>query len=557
MKSEYVKKYRPFEGAKKPEPRSWPEKKIEKAPSWCSVDLRDGNQALIIPMNIEEKLEMFQLLVDIGFKEIEVGFPSASELEYKFLRRIIDDNLIPDDVSVQVLTQAREHLIEKTFEALEGAKNSIVHLYNSTSKLQRRVVFHKSRDEIRDLAVQGVQMVKALAQKSDANIRLEYSPESFSGTETDYALEVCEAVLDEWGATEESPVILNLPATVEMYSPNVLADQIEWFCQNMKNRERAIISMHAHNDRGTAVAATELSLMAGADRVEGTLFGNGERTGNVDIVTLALNMYTQGVNPGLNFHDINRVIEVSEKVTKIPVHLRHPYAGELVYTAFSGSHQDAINKGMDARKDKEKDEWAVPYLPIDPEDLGRSYEAIIRINSQSGKGGVAYIMDKHFGFTLPKAMHAELGPIVQTVADMRNEEIMPQKIFEIFKGEYLEQSDPFEYVDFRHSAVDGQTHSIQCELTIRYQGEERKIAGQGNGPIDAAKKALISTNQIEFVILGYSEHSLSGGSDAQAVAYIQVDAGGRQRFGVGTDSNIEVASIKAMISAVNRALKEG
>ncbi len=554
MKQNYVNKYRPFGGIQTPSPRTWPGRAIEKAPAWCSVDLRDGNQALIIPMNIEEKLEMFRLLVEIGFKEIEVGFPSASALEYKFLRRIIEEGLIPDDVTIQVLTQAREHLIEKTFEALHGAKRAILHLYNSTSELQRRVVFGKSREEIKVLAVNGVRLVKKYAKDHQTEVRLEYSPESFSGTETDYALEVCEAVLDEWGATQDNPVILNLPATVEMYTPNVLADQIEWFCQNLKDRKRALISLHAHNDRGTAVAATELSLMAGADRVEGTLFGNGERTGNVDIITLALNMYTQGINPHLDFHNINNVVEVSEKVTKIPVHIRHPYAGELVYTAFSGSHQDAINKGMAAREDKVNDQWAVPYLPVDPEDLGRSYEAIIRINSQSGKGGVAYIMDKHYGFQLPKAMHAELGPLVQSVADMRNEEILPDKVYEIFKTEYLERTEPFEYLDFRHSPVDGKTHSIRCELVFRYKGEEQNIEGIGNGPIDACKKALMGTGLADFVILNYSEHSLSGGSDAQAVAYIQIESNGVQRFGVGTDSNIEIASIKALFNALNRTL---
>lgn len=556
MKQELVNKYRPFEGIQDLPERTWPSQKITKAPQWCSVDLRDGNQALIIPMNIDEKLELFQLLVDIGFKEIEVGFPSASKLEYDFLRRIIEDDLIPDDVSIQVLTQAREHLILKTFEALEGSKQAILHLYNSTSELQRRVVFQKSSDEIKKLAVEGVNLIKSLADQTPTHIQLEYSPESFSGTETDYALDVCEAVLDAWGATEEKPVIVNLPATVEMYTPNVYADQIEWFCRNMKNRKRAIISLHAHNDRGTAVAATELAMLAGADRVEGTLFGNGERTGNVDIMTLALNLYTQGVNPNLDFHDLERVIQVSQDVTKVPVHARHPYAGELVYTAFSGSHQDAINKGMAAVKKSDQGQWEVPYLPIDPGDVGRTYEAVIRINSQSGKGGVAYIMEHSFGYTLPKSMHVELGPMVQSVADMRNEEIKPEKVFEIFKQEYLEMRKPFSFIKFSHSPMDGESGKIECQISFEYDGVRYDITGMGNGPIDATKKALISTELVDFTILSYHEHSLAGGSDAQAVAYIQMKVGETERFGVGVDSNIEIASIRALFCAINRAIRD-
>jgi len=553
MDKELLKKYRPYRPSVRLENRTWPDNEIVRAPAWCSVDLRDGNQALILPMTLEEKLEMFHLLVDIGFREIEVGFPSASDVEYRFLRKLIDDNLIPSGVRVQVLTQAREHLVKRTFEAIEGAPDVILHLYNSTSELQRRIVFGKDRDEIRQLAVDGVSLVTELAASSSSEIQLEYSPESFTGTETEYALEVCESVMEAWGASPERKVILNLPATVEMYTPNLYADQIEWFGRNLKNRSHALISLHAHNDRGTAVAATELALMAGADRVEGTLFGNGERTGNVDIVTLALNMYSHGVDPELDFHDLQRVVELSEKVTKIPVHIRQPYAGELVYTAFSGSHQDAINKGIAARASAGGDGyWEVPYLPVDPEDLGRSYEAIIRINSQSGKGGVAYIMEHNFGYILPKKMHGELGPLVQSVADMRNEEIKPEKVYEIFKSEYLERDNPFKLKNFRHSALQGEEHFIECDIEIEYKGEPITLKASGNGPIDACKKGLISKGLAEFTIQHYSEHALSAGSDAQAVAYIQINAGGGDYFGVGVNSNIEIASIRAIFCALNR-----
>ena len=556
MKKEFVNKYKPYRGTVKLENRTWPDKPIERHPQWCSVDLRDGNQALILPMDIQEKIEMFKLLVDIGFKEIEVGFPSASALEYNFLRRIIDEGLIPDDVTVQVLTQAREHLIEKTFESLKGAKKAVLHLYNSTSVLQRKVVFNKGREEIKKLAVEGAKMVKKFAAGTDTKITLEYSPESFTGTEVEYALEVCEAVLEAWAPKEGEKVIFNLPATVEMYAPNIYADTIEWFCRNFSQRDKAIISLHAHNDRGTAVAATELALMAGADRVEGTLFGNGERTGNVDIVTLALNMYSQGVDPGLDFHDINRVISVCESVTKIPVHARHPYAGELVYTAFSGSHQDAINKGMNALSSENNPYWEVPYLPIDPEDLGRTYESVIRINSQSGKGGVAYILESRFGFQLPKQMHQEMGPLVQRYADSINEEILPEKIMEIFASEYLELNHPFEYKSFRHSPTDTAGKPVESTVSFQYNGEVQTLKGVGNGPIDACKNSLIESGLVNFKIMNYYEHSLQAGSDAQAVAYIQILSNEKEHFGVGIDSNIEIASIKAMFSALNQVMKE-
>ncbi|MDH4262145.1 MAG: 2-isopropylmalate synthase [Spirochaetia bacterium] len=556
MKLEYVKKYKPYEPTIKLKDRIWPDQKITNAPIWCSVDLRDGNQALALPMTIDEKVEYFKLLVETGFKQIEVGFPSASEVEFRFIRRIIEEKLIPDDVTVQVLTQAREHLIRKTFEALEGAKRAIVHMYNSTSQLQRRVVFKMNKEEIKKLAVDGIKMIRNLAGESKVDITLEYSPESFTGTETDYALEVCEAVIDAWNS--DKPVILNLPATVEIYTPNVYADQIEWFIRNLKDRKKAIISIHAHNDRGTAVAATELALMAGADRIEGTLFGNGERTGNVDLITLALNMYSQGIDPKLDFHNMNHVIETMERLTKIPIHLRHPYAGELVYTAFSGSHQDAINKGISVRKAEQSTYWEVPYLPIDPEDLGRSYEAIIRINSQSGKGGVAYILENNYGFQVPKKMHGELGALIQGIADKSNEEILPQKIYEIFNNEFLKINSPFVFLNFQHSGVDI-NHELECFLEFTYNDKAYKVSAKGNGPIDATKKAVISAKlpdlKKDFSIEYYTEHSLASGSDAQAVAYIQIKYAGKLFFGAGMDSNIEIASIKAMFSALNRASK--
>jgi 2-isopropylmalate synthase len=559
MKTEAVSKYKPYPVVDLPN-RTWPGKTIRKAPLWCSVDLRDGNQALVQPMNLKQKLELFQLLVDIGFKEIEVGFPSASEVEFEFARTLIDDRLIPDDVTIQVLTPAREHLIQKSFEAVKGARNVVMHLYNSTSTLQRRAVFKMSRDEITALGVEGARVIKEEAEKCpETQFRFEYSPESFTGTELDFALAICESVMDVWQATSENPVIINLPSTVEMATPNIYADQIEWFCNHMKNREAAIVSLHAHNDRGCAVAATELALMAGGDRVEGTLFGNGERTGNVDIVTLALNLFTQGIDPKLDLHDISRLITVSEQVTDIPVHVRHPYAGELVYTAFSGSHQDAINKGMELCERDGKGVWEVPYLPIDPTDVGRTYESIIRINSQSGKGGVAYVMDREFGVKMPKKMHPEFGAIIQSVTDKAGRELAMTEIWNAFETEYLKKNRPYCLSGFnvvkRHIDSDEKASSADIEAVVETNGEEKIIAATGNGPLDAFCSALKSGLTGDFTLKRYHEHAMTKSSSSKAVAYIQIEKpGGVTKWGVGIDTDIIVASIKAVLSALNRAV---
>ncbi len=558
MRPETVKKYRPYPQVDLPN-RTWPSKMITQAPAWCSVDLRDGNQALVQPMDVQQKLELYQLLVDIGFKDIEVGFPSASQVEYDFARLLIDDNLIPAGVSIQVLTPAREHLIQKTFEALRGAGQAVVHLYNSTSTLQREAVFKMSRSEIIELAVAGAKaIVAAAAKQPETTFRYEYSPESFTGTELDFAIEICEAVMDVWQPTPDNPVIINLPATVEMSTPNIYADQIEWFCAHLKNRDCALISLHAHNDRGCAVAATELALMAGGDRVEGTLFGNGERTGNVDLVTLALNLFTQGVDPQLDLHEINRLIDVSERVTQIPVHVRHPYAGELVYTAFSGSHQDAINKGMDACAQSSDGVWAVPYLPIDPADVGRTYESIIRINSQSGKGGVAYVMDKEFGFKMPKAMHPEFGKVIQQMTEQGGRELQLAEIREAFDREYLSRAEPLTMDSFhvvkRHSGRDGGASSAEVEADLVVSGTPCHVAAQGNGPLDAFCTAIRAAGLADFVLCNYHEHALTQGSSANAVTYIEVERPDGKRFwGAGVDTDIIIASIKALISALNRA----
>lgn len=554
MKETLVTKYRPFQTVSLPD-RTWPDRRIEKAPIWCSVDLRDGNQALITPMNLDQKLEFFQTLVSLGFKQIEVGFPSASDVEFRFLRTLIEKQLIPDDVTVQVLTQAREHLIKRTFEALDGVKSGILHLYNSTSELQRRVVFRMERDDIRSLAINGTKLVKKYAGETDTKITLEYSPESFTGTETEFALEVCESVMEVWQPTESDPVILNLPATVEMTTPNLYADQIEWFGRNLNGRKSALISLHTHNDRGTAVAATELGLMAGADRVEGTLFGNGERTGNVDIVTVALNLFTQGVNPNLDLSDINRVIQISEKNTKIRVHERHPYAGELVYTAFSGSHQDAINKGMSYRREKGSQVWEVPYLPIDPSDVGRTYESIIRINSQSGKGGIAYILEKEYGFQLPRTMHPEVGTLVQAIADRTGREIQPTEILDVFEKEYIDRKSPYEYVSFKSFPFESDQEQVECNVEFLNQGEKVALKSRGIGPIDACRNALQEGGFFNCTIENYHEHSLDHGSESRAIAYIQIkDEAGGFFFGAGVDRSITRASIKALFSALNRAV---
>lgn len=543
-------KYRPYPKIDLPN-RKWPSNSITKAPKWCSVDLRDGNQALINPMDMNKKLELYALLLKIGFKEIEVGFPSASKVEFDFLRRLVDDKLIPDDVTIQVLVQAREHLIAKTFEALKGVKKATVHLYNSTSTAQRKIVFQKSKEEIIALALEGVDLVKKYEKNHDGEIFLEYSPESFTGTELEFAAEISNAVTARWGISEKRKVIINLPATVEMATPNVYADQIEWMSEHLHNRENVIISTHTHNDRGTSVAATELALLAGADRVEGTLLCNGERTGNVDIITLALNMTTQGVESNLDFSDVNEVVDIVERCTEIETHVRHPYVGELVYTAFSGSHQDAINKGLAYRKAHNETFWEVPYLPIDPEDVGRSYESIIRINSQSGKGGVAYILEKNFGYQLPKAMHPEVGKLVQEVSDKKGQELTAEELFEIFNENYFKVKEHISLVDFTVSSVKGIS---KCTLTYFHDGIEIIAQGEGNGPVDACKDALMKEYKNEFSINSYYEHSLGNKSSAKAIAYIEIETEDTLScFGVGSDNDIATASVKALFCALNRA----
>ena len=538
--------------------RQWPNNQIEKAPVWCSVDLRDGNQALIEPMVVEEKIEFFNMLVKLGFKEIEVGFPSASQIEYDFLRQLVERNLIPDDVVVQVLVQCREHLIERTFEALKGIKKAIVHIYNSTSTLQRDVVFHMDQEQIKQIAIDGTNMVKKYVKDFPGEIILEYSPESFTGTEVEYALEVCEAVCDTWGPTKEHPLIINLPSTVEMNTPNVYADQIEWMHKHFKNREAIILSVHPHNDRGTGVASAELALLAGADRVEGTLFGNGERTGNVDILTLAYNMFSQGINPELEIEDINSIIEVYERCCKMTIDYRHPYAGKLVFTAFSGSHQDAINKGVQAMHERENTIWQVPYLPIDPADIGRKYEPIVRINSQSGKGGVAFIMDTYFGFKLPKGMHKEFADVIQTRSEKEGE-VSPEEILEEFQKNYLMQKEPLHFMrcNIEEQSGDSEPFNTKVTLVYTYDGEERTMISQGNGPIDAVQRGLCQAMNMQVEVLDYSEHALHEGSNAQAAAYIHlIDQESKVvTYGVGVSSNITRASIRAIFSAVNRIIK--
>lgn len=551
------KKYKRFETIKLKD-RTWPDKVIEKAPIWCSVDLRDGNQALITPMKIEEKVEMFQLLVDLGFKEIEVGFPSSSQIEYDFLRLLIDENLIPDDVTVQVLTQAREHLIRKTFESLKGLNKAVVHVYNSTSVLQRDVVFNKNKEEIKQIAIEGVQLVKDLSKDFDGKVILEYSPESFTGTEVDYALEVCEAVMDTWGATKDNKVIINLPSTVEMDTPNVYADQIEWMCRHFSDRERVIVSVHPHNDRGCGVATTELALLAGADRVEGTLFGNGERTGNVDIITLALNMFTHGVDPQLELGEMNKIKHIYEKCTKMDVPPRQPYAGQLVFTAFSGSHQDAINKGMHALRERNSEIWEVPYLPIDPSDLGRQYEPIVRINSQSGKGGVAYVMESMYGYHLPKNLQKDFAKIIQDISEEEGE-VSPERVYDTFIEEYVDINEPFEFIKQKLIDISEEDNEYErrAEITLKDHGEIKTVIGYGNGPIDAVKDAFNSNGFVYTHLLDYSEHALTSGSSSKAAAYVYLRVKGSaiQEYGVGVHPNITTATIKAIISAMNRIHK--
>ena len=549
-------KYRPYPPVNLPD-RRWPSRTITAPPVWCSVDLRDGNQSLIEPMGLDRKMRMFDALLKMGFKEIEVGFPSASQTDFDFVRHLIDNKLIPEGVTIQVLTQAREELIRRTFESLKGVKSAIIHLYNSTSELQRRVVFKLDKAGITDIAVKGATLIRKLEREMGMEdvIRHQYSPESFTGTELDYAVEICEAVMDAYEPTPQKKLILNLPATVEMSTPNVHADQIEWFCRTIKNRGSVIISLHPHNDRGCAVAATELGLLAGADRVEGTLFGNGERTGNVDIITLAMNLFSQGVDPGLDCSNINELVRMAEYCNQIPVHPRHPYAGELVFTAFSGSHQDAINKGFKAMAASNSPLWEVPYLPIDPKDLGRSYEAVIRINSQSGKGGIAYILETEHGIELPRRLQIEFSKVVQAIADGEGVELPADRLWTAFEGEYLDGNGRYGLIE--HEAQSG--HGAQdVSAKITADGRLKTIKGHGNGPVDGFVDAIRKESGLTFDVADYREHAMGMGANATAVAYVELRlADGMTLFGVGIDKNIVAASLKAVLSGVNRALKRG
>ena len=534
--------------------REWPNKEIQKAPIWCSVDLRDGNQALVEPMVVEEKIEMFNMLVQMGFKEIEIGFPAASQIEFDFLRQLVERRLIPDDVTVQVLTQCRDHLLKRTFESIQGIPKAVVHIYNSTSTLQRDVVFHMDREEIKQIAIDGVDMVKKYMKDYDGKVILEYSPESFTGTEMDYALDICNAVQRAWGPTPDNKMIINLPSTVEMTTPNVFADQIEWMSKHLENRESIILSVHPHNDRGTGVAAAELAMLAGADRVEGTLFGNGERTGNVDILTIAYNMFSQGIDPELEIGDIKKIAEVYERCTKMHIDPRHPYAGKLVFTAFSGSHQDAINKGMHALMERKSEIWQVPYLPIDPSDIGREYEPVVRINSQSGKGGVAFVMDSFFGFKLPRGMHKEFADVIQKIAEKQGE-VAPDQIMEVFREEYLDRKEPYHFRKCKITDFEsGDQFTTVSVVTYSDHGETKQFEGVGNGPIDAVKRGLEEELGISIKVLDYSEHALTSGSGAQAASYIHLmdQKTGKVTYGVGISSNITRASLRGIFSAVNR-----
>ena len=552
-----VHRYRPFTPIDLPD-RSWPSRRIQAAPLWCSVDLRDGNQALIDPMTPARKRRMFDLLVRLGYKEIEVGFPSASQADFDFIRQLVEDDLIPDDVTIQVLTQARDHLIERTYESIDGAPRAIVHLYNSTSTLQRRVVFGLDKDGITGIAVDAARLCLKLAETlPDTEVRFEYSPESFTGTELEYAVEVCGAVLDVWQPTPDWPAIINLPATVEMATPNVSADSIEWMHRNLPRRDAVVLSLHPHNDRGTAVAATELGLLAGADRVEGCLFGNGERTGNVDLVTLGMNLFSQGIDPMIDFSDIDEIRRTVEYCNQLPVHERHPYGGDLVFTAFSGSHQDAIKKGFEAL-DRDaaaagtpvRDfRWEVPYLPIDPKDVGRSYEAVIRVNSQSGKGGVAYLMKTEHAMDLPRRLQIEFSQVIQRVTDVDGGEVTPEQMWDVFAAEYLQPRTPLALVGHESTTDDGE---VEVRSRIRVNGSEQVVRGRGNGPIAAFVTALGGIGY-QIRVLDYAEHALSSGGDARAAAYLEVTVGDRTLWGVGVDANIVTASLRAVLSAVNRA----
>ena len=550
-------KYIPFQQIKL-ENRQWPNNVISKAPIWCSVDLRDGNQALVDPMNMEEKLEFFHTLVDMGFKEIEIGFPSASETEYEICRELIEGNHIPDDVTIQVLVQAREHLIRKTFEAVKGAKNVIIHFYNSTSTLQRKVVFKTDMEGVTKIAIEGAKLIKQLTDEytGDTNFRFEYSPESFSGTEVENAVYICDKVMEALGSTKENPVILNLPNTVEMCTPNTYADQVEYFIKHIKDREACIISLHPHNDRGTGVASGELALLAGAERVEGTLFGTGERTGNLDIVTMGLNMFTQGVDPKLDFSNLPKLREIYERCTDMKINPRQPYIGELVFTAFSGSHQDAINKGMQYMKDSGTEYWEIPYLPIDPADVGREYEPIIRINSQSGKGGAAFVMSHNFGYDLPKKMHPEFSKLVQAKCEELGRELIPKELFEVFSENYLETKQKYALTKRKiyEESENGKDYvHFKGKMTIDGT-DEVVLSGIGNGPIDAFFNAIKQVGLDKYEFISYSQHAISQGSDSKAVSYIELKKpDGKNIFGIGIDSNVNVASVLGVLNAINRA----
>ncbi len=547
-----ISKYSSFEKIKLKN-RSWPTNQITNAPIWCSVDLRDGNQALIEPMGIEKKLRFFAMLIELGFKEIEIGFPSASETEFNFVRKLIDDNLIPSDVKIQVLSQAREHLIKRTFEATEGAKNVIFHLYNSTSTLQREVVFKKDKAGITKIATEGAELVQKLSEEySKTNWQFEYSPESFTGTELDYAAEVCNEVNNIWHKGNKNKTIINLPATVELSTPNIYADQIQWMNENLKNRDKIILSLHPHNDRGTAVAAAELGLMAGADRIEGTLFGNGERTGNVDIVTLGLNLFTQGIDPQLDFSDINKTMREVEYCNQLPVHPRHPYAGDLVFTAFSGSHQDAIKKGFDEMRNSNDSKWRVPYLPIDPEDVGRTYEAVIRINSQSGKGGISYILEQDYGVTLPRRMQIDFSQVIQKQADETGKELDSKEIWESFENYYLKNNS--KKISYNSHEIQSSKEKDVIKLSLIENKKEIQIEGTGNGPIDAFINALNDHLSSDFKVSDYHQHSISSGSDASAAAYIEIQNKNSSDWGAGIDQNTTVASYKAILNCINKIL---
>ena len=547
-----ISKYSSFEKIKLKN-RSWPTNQITNAPIWCSVDLRDGNQALIEPMGIEKKLRFFSMLIELGFKEIEIGFPSASETEFSFVRKLIDDNLIPSDVKIQVLSQAREHLIKRTFEATEGAKNVIFHLYNSTSTLQREVVFKKDKVGITKIATEGAELVQKLSEEyNKTDWQFEYSPESFTGTELDYAAEVCNEVNNIWHKGNKNKTIINLPATVELSTPNIYADQIQWMNENLKNRDKIILSLHPHNDRGTAVAAAELGLMAGADRIEGTLFGNGERTGNVDIVTLGLNLFTQGIDPQLDFSDINKTMREVEYCNQLPVHPRHPYAGDLVFTAFSGSHQDAIKKGFDEMRNSNDSKWRVPYLPIDPEDVGRTYEAVIRINSQSGKGGISYILEQDYGVTLPRRMQIDFSQVIQKQADETGKELDSKEIWESFENYYLKNNS--KKISYNSHEIQSSKEKDVIKLSLIENKKEIQIEGTGNGPIDAFINALNDHLSSDFKVSDYHQHSISSGSDASAAAYIEIQNKNSSDWGAGIDQNTTVASYKAILNCINKIL---